>query len=111
MLHTLRRREESNRPRWVPAVSVLVALLLFAAGVFFTFVPGPNWLFFIPALGLMAAEFGAIARLLDLAEKRSQPLIKAIRRLRSSCHPTVWKLVHVLIALAALYLCYRLFFE
>ena len=79
-LHVLRRRKDSSRPIWLRTAHFLVGGALLGLAVFFTFIPGPNWLFFIPGATLLATESGLVARFLDVAEQAATPLIRKFKK-------------------------------
>jgi hypothetical protein len=61
-------REQKDKPPWVKVAFICLAVLSFAAGVVFAFIPGPAVLFFALSGALVSTQSRRFAQWLDKAE-------------------------------------------
>ncbi len=71
-----RRRQESEQGWWDPRrlFNVVGGLIIAVGSALLGVLPGPDTLTFFLGLGMIAGEFGPVARLLDWAEVRVRKL-------------------------------------
>ena len=109
-----RRRQESEHgwkdPRRL--FYVVGGLILAVGSLAFGILPGPGMLTFFLGVGMIAGEFGPVARLLDWAEVRARELGRWVGGIwRSSAAGKVLMLfVGAICVAAVLYVAYRLLF-
>lgn len=73
-------RKGNEVPLWHRVVRFVLALIAFALGVVFAFIPGPAILFFAIAGALVAAESRVVAKAFDWAEIELRHLERKARR-------------------------------
>src|SRR5262245_10528061 len=61
-------REQKDKPLWVKAAFLGLAVLSFAAGIVFAFIPGPAVVFFALSGALVSTQSRWVAEALDHAE-------------------------------------------
>ena len=109
-----RRRQESEHGWRDPSrlFYVLGGLVLAVGSLLLGVLPGPGMLTFFLGLGMIAGEFGPVARLLDWAEVRARELGQWVGRIwRSSAAGKASVVALGALCLAAvLYVAYRLLF-
>jgi len=110
-----RRRQRERSGPFDPGrvVYIVVGLVLALGSAIFGILPGPGTLTFFIGLGMNAGEFKPVARLLDWAEVRARRFVRWFKRVWHDAGPVGKALISLVIfaiALAVLYVAYRLLF-
>lgn len=79
-LNALRREGLKRRSRCLRIVYIAVAVALLLVAIVLSVMPGPAFIFAIPACTLLAAEFLWAAKILDFCEKTADPLTQRVKR-------------------------------
>jgi hypothetical protein len=74
------RQSEAGKSPVRRVLYALAGVVAFAVGVVLVFIPGPAFVFFLIAGGLVATQSLAVARAFDWCELRGRAAVKAIRK-------------------------------
>jgi hypothetical protein len=72
-------REQKDKPPWMKVAFIGLALLSFAAGVVFAFIPGPAVLFFALSGALVSTQSRWVAERLDQGEVWGRKAFASVR--------------------------------